>query len=300
MRTVYLGHNTGYASACYEESELLAVFWHGGEGNIAKRAANMLDFCKRKGVISVNHSRLNDVIQHMIFSIEPDLIVVGEYHFLLRKKLINFPRYGVINLHGAPLPKYRGAHPINWMIINGETQGAVSCHYVTEGLDSGDIIGQAFFPILDTETAYDVRPKIEATGRQLLVDMLRRFRAEGKLVGVPQDESQASYQEPRKPEDGLIDWNLPPKRVYDFVRALTKPYPGAFAMLDGRKVHLWRVELPGENSGPKNDAAVGTVLNKWQGGFSVSVAGGTVNVLDWEAGGRAINVNDRLIGRDSR
>ena len=299
MRTVYLGHNPGYVSACYEETELTAVFWHSSEGNIAKRTEIMLDYCRKKRIITVHHSKLNREIEQMISSIEPDLIVVGEYHFLLKKKIIDIPRLGAINMHGAPLPRYRGAHPINWMIINGETEGAVTCHYITEGLDNGDIIGQYTFPILDTETAYDVRPKIEAAGQRLLVDVLRRFKAEGKVVGVPQDESKAFYTPPRKPEDGLIDWNVPPKRVYDFVRALTKPYPGAFAWIDDKKVYLWRVELPsGESISNDDYVTPGTVLKKWKGGFKIAVFGGAVNVIDWETDGRNIEVNDRLVGKN--
>lgn len=300
MRTVYLGHNLGYVLACHEETKLAVVFWHGGAGNIAKRTELMLDYCRQNKIVTVHHLKLNDVIKRMITSLEPDLIVVGEYHFLLKREFIDIPRYGAINMHGAPLPRYRGAHPINWMIINGETGGAVTCHYITEGLDNGDIIGQYTFPILETETAYDVRPKIEATGQRLLIDVLRRFKAEGKVVGIPQDESKALYTPPRKPEDGLIDWNTPPKGVYDFVRALTRPYPGAFALLDGKKVYLWRVELPSWEDISDNDYVTpGTILEKWKGGLKVAVSGGTVNVIDWETDGRNIEINDRLIGKST-
>ena len=175
MRTIYFGHNPVYASVCYKESELMAVFWHGGQGNLAKRTVMMLEFCRQKRIVTVHHSKLNNIIKQMVASLSPDLIIIGEYHYLLKKDVINIPRYGTINMHGAPLPRYRGAHPINWMIINGEKEGAVTCHYISEELDGGDIIAQYPFPILDTETAYDVRPKIEAVGRRLLVEVLQRF-----------------------------------------------------------------------------------------------------------------------------
>jgi len=300
MRTVYLGHNPGYVLACHKGTQLAAVFWHGSTGNIAKRTKLMLEYCRQNKIVTVHHLKLNDVIKRMITSLKPDLIVVGEYHFLLKREFIDIPRYGAINMHGAPLPRYRGAHPINWMIINGETKGAVTCHYITEGLDNGDIIGQNNFLILETETAYDVRPKIEAKGQQLLIDVLRRFTAEGKVVGIPQDESKALYTPPRKPEDGLIDWDMPPKQVYDFVRALTRPYPGAFAWLDGKKVYLWRSELPSEENISSSDYVTpGTILEKWKGGFKVAVSSGTVNVIDWKTDGRNIEINDRLIGKST-
>lgn len=283
MRTVYLGHNPGYASTCHEESDLLAVFWHGGEGNLATRTEAMLDYCRDRRIVAVRHGKLDDVAKRMIASLEPDLIVIGEYHFILKNDVIKIPRYGTINLHGAPLPRYRGAHPINWMIINGETEGAVTCHYVTEGIDNGDIIGQYTFPILDTETAYDVRPKIEATGRNLLTDVLRRFRDEGKVPGTPQDERMALYTPPRRSEDGLIDWDQPPKRLYDFVRALTRPYPGAFTCCRGEKVYIWRIEPPDPTATrPTGGVKPGTVLEKKNGYLTVAVREGTVKITDWE------------------
>ncbi len=294
-----MGHNPGYVTACNEETELLAVFWHPSEGNISNRTETMLDYCRQKKIETVQHSRLNKEVQQKIASMEPDLIIVGEYHFILKREIFEIPRYGAINLHGAPLPRYRGAHPINWMIINGETEGAVTCHYISDGLDNGDIIAQYTFPILESETAYDIRPKIESTGRRLLVDVIRRFKAEGKVAGIPQNEDNALYTPPRKPEDGLIDWNKSPKQVYDFVRALTRPYPGAFTFLDDKNVYLWRLDLPGETYiiNDNNYAVPGTIIDKWEKGFKVAVKGGTVTVIDWESNGIDLKIMDRLIGK---
>lgn len=301
MRTVYLGHNLGYVQVCYEETELLAVFWHSCEGSIAKRCETMLEFCQQKGVVTIYHPRLNQLVQQIISALKPDLIVVGEYHFLLKKEIIEIPRYGAINLHGSPLPRYRGAHPINWMIINGETEGAVTCHYITEGLDDGDIIAQYTFPILETETAYDVRPKTEVTGQRLLRDVLERFKKEGRVRGVPQDESKASYYPPRTPEDGLIDWNQSSKQIYNFVRALTKPYPGAFALLGGGKVYLWRMAFPDNNNTGSTNSKIafpGTVIQKRKTELRIAVKGDFVTVTNWETEGREIRVNDCLIGKE--
>lgn len=294
-----MGHNPGYTQVCNEETELLAVFWHLSEGNMSRRTKTMLDYCTQNKIEAIQHSRLNKEVHQMIASMEPDLIIVGEYHFILRRELFEIPRYGAINLHGAPLPRYRGAHPINWMIINGETEGAVTCHYISDGLDNGEIISQYTFPILVTETAYDIRPKIESTGRRLLKDVLRRFKVEGKVAGIPQNEDNALYTPPRKPEDGLIDWDKPPKQVYDFVRALTRPYPGAFALHDSKKVYLWQLELPAGkdiNNGI-NCVMPGTIVDKWERGFKVAAKGGTVTVLDWESDGIELRIMDILIGK---
>ncbi len=188
-------------------------------------------------------------------------------------------------MHGAPLPLYRGAHPINWMIINGEEEGAVTCHYITEGLDSGDIIAQYTFPILQEETAYDVRPKIEETGTRLLRDVLKRFNTEGRIEGVPQDARKASYFPPRKPEDGGINWDSPASGIYNFIRALTKPYPGAFSFIDNSKVYIWRAENPLSDDIVPSNLRPGTIVRKDKDRFAVAAGDGRfVMITKWESG----------------
>ncbi len=243
----------------------------------------MLEFCKNKNMIS---------------SLKPELIIVGKYHILLKKEIIDIPVYSIINMHGASLPRYRGAHPINWMIINGETEGTVTCHYITEDLDDGDILGQYFFPILFFDIAYNVRPRLYETEKKLLTDVLKRFLTEGKITGKLQDESKALYKPPRKPEDGLINWNSGSKQIYDFVRALTRPYPGAFNLLKDNKVFLWRVDTPTSiNYIPDLSYPPGTKIESKNECLTVAVEGETVCAVDYETDLKKINVNDRLISR---
>lgn len=298
MRTVYLGHNPGYVSACHEESSLLAVGWHGGiGGNLEKRTADMLTYCENEKIRTLRHFKADDTLVKILSALSPDLIVVGEYHFLLGKSILDLPPYGTINLHGAPLPRYRGAHPINWMIINGETEGAVTCHYMTRDIDAGDIIAQYRFPILDTDTAIDVRPRIDETGRRVLVDILRRFRAEScRLPATPQDPAQSLYTPPRSPADGIIDWNQSPKRIYDFIRAQTRPYPGAFSLLNGKRVSLWAASCPGPCT--PCAAAPGVVLAVAQNRLTVAVDGGVVDIIDWELDGPPLTPGCQFDRRD--
>ena len=295
MKTVYFGHNPGYARTCNEQSDLLAVFHHSVTGNMTQRAEKMLAYCGQNSVKTFQHERQTPKVLEQVRTLQPDLIVVGEYHFILPKALVELPRLGAINLHGAPLPRYRGAHPINWMIINGETQGAVTCHYITEGLDDGDIIDQYVFPILRTDTAYDVRPRIEKTGETLLMDVLKRFRTQGRLPATAQDESKALYTPPRKPEDGIIDWNQPPEAVYNFVRALTRPYPGAFSYLHGQKVFIWKIAPPGDGGQlADGDIDPGTVMAVSKDHFDVAVASGTVRVTEWQSDSGGPGAHDRF------
>lgn len=299
MKTVYLGHNPNYAAICHEESDLQAVCWHGGiGGNLEQRTRSMLSYCKEQKIPTLRHFCGQGILPAALSALAPDLVVVGEYHFFLKEPVLSIPPLGVINLHGAPLPRYRGAHPINWMIINGETQGAVTCHYVTLGLDAGDIIDQYTFPIDDTDTAIDVRPRIEETGRRLLADVLRRFKASGRrLPGTPQDESRSLYTPPRRPEDGLLGWNQSPKRLYDFIRAQTRPYPGAFSVIESVRVSIWGAEKPGTVVVPvPAGATVGTVVEVSPQRLVVVASGGCLIVTDWECAGRALAPGDNLQG----
>ena len=291
MRTIYLGHNPRYAAVCREESDLSAVFWHDCSGGMAQRAEAMFEYCRQNKVVAIHHARLDGLMKKIMTACEPDLIVIGEYHFLLKQDVIDIARMATINMHGSPLPLYRGAHPINWMIINGEKEGAVTCHYVTEGLDSGDIIGQYTFPINLHETAYDVRPKIEKTGARLLRDVLKRFKAEGMIKGIPQDTGKASYFPPRRPEDGVVNWNTPAVNIYNFIRALTKPYPGAFSFIDNRKVRIWRAEYPSaDDIISHNLLTPGTVINRENGCLAVAAGDGhQVIITEWDSGDAVIN-----------
>jgi len=285
MRTIYVGHNPRYAAVCFEETDLVAVFWHECRGNMAERAGAMVEYCRQNKVVTIYHEKLDNLMKKIMTACEPDLIVVGEYHLLLKQDFIDIPRVATINMHGSPLPLYRGAHPINWMIINGEKEGAVTCHYITEGLDCGDIIAQYRYPILINETAYDVRPKIEETGSRLLRDVLRRFKTEGRIEGIPQDVEKASYFPPRKPEDGGIDWNMPAINIYNFIRALTRPYPGAFSFLDNCKVYIWRAENPLCDDVITSDTFTpGTIIKAEHDRFSVAAGDGRFLIItDWES-----------------
>ncbi|MBF0343535.1 MAG: methionyl-tRNA formyltransferase [Nitrospirae bacterium] len=298
MKTVYLGHNLDYVVSCHQESDLMAVFYHNCTGNTVQRTVRMIEYCKKHKIISISHHYSDKLLFRIINSFEPDLIVVGEYDFILKNDIINLPQYGTINIHGAPLPRYRGQHPLNWMIINGETECAVTCHYMTEGIDAGDIIDQETFPILVTDTAYDVRLKLESTGKNLIAKVLKRFKTEGKIIGIPQDESKALYVSKRKPEDGLIEWNKSPIEVYNFVRALTKPYLGAFAIFDNKRVYLWSVKLPTKDNYIVHNVTPGTIIDITDGKLKIAVFNGTVDLLDWENDGINLIINSILIGKN--
>lgn len=176
---------------------------------------------------------------------KPDLfIVAGWYHMVGKKWRDLAPAYG---LHASLLPDYSGGAPLVWAIINGERETGITMFEFDEGVDSGRILGQKRTSIHDDDTIKTVYARIEDLGLDLLSDVLPKI-ANGSASFTTQDASKRRLVPQRKPEDGLIDWNQDAATIYNFVRAQTKPYPGAFFMNDGKKITVWACECVRDKS----------------------------------------------------
>lgn len=172
----------------------------------------------------------------------PDYIFVVGLSQLISKEFLNCAKGGVIGLHPAPLPKYRGRAAMVWQMLLKETQSAVTLFFIDEGMDSGDIIVQEPFLIGENDYASDVDEKgLRALEKAMekVADMLLN----GEIERKPQDHSKATYLLKRGPEDGEIDWTDSVDDIHRLVRAVSKPYPGAFSYYDGKfKVIIWRAD----------------------------------------------------------
>ncbi len=154
---------------------------------------------------------------------------------------------GAYNLHGSMLPKYRGRAPVNWMLANGEREAGATLHYMVARADAGDIVAQRGIEITDDDTALTLYRKVVPIG----ADLIRRYHpliASGQAPRRAQDLQQGSYFGRRRPEDGRIDWQWPARRIFNLVRAVTHPYPGAFGFLNGRKVYVWNAKIGTETA----------------------------------------------------
>lgn len=201
---------------------------------------------------NINHPLWVERIREM----GPDILFSFYYRNLVGGDILDLAPTGCFNLHGSLLPRYRGRCPVNWVLIHGEKQTGVSLHYMTPRPDDGDIVGQKPVPIADDDTALSLHKKLAAAAGDLLADVLPRIR-EKRVDGTAQDPAQASYFGGRGPDDGEIDWNQAAVAVYNLVRAVTRPYPGAFSYLENHKCIFWQVR-PVPSSGT---AAAGTVLS---------------------------------------
>ena len=176
----------------------------------------------------------------------PDFIFSFYYRNLVGEEILSIPRLGALNLHGSLLPKYRGRVPINWAIINGEKETGVTLHYMTAKADAGDIVDQEKVAISDCDTAKTLFDKA-VKAAEVMLDRALPLLASGKAGRTPQCDADATTFRGRKPADGEIDWNKSAVEIDRLVRAVTKPYPGAFSFLGDRKCFFWKTEVvPGE------------------------------------------------------
>jgi methionyl-tRNA formyltransferase len=180
-------------------------------------------------------------------TIAPSFIFSFYYRTMIKAELLSIPRLGALNLHGSYLPSYRGRVPVNWAVINGETETGASLHYMVEKPDAGDIVAQERVAIEFSDTARDVFSKVTDAAVAVIARAWPLLRSE-KAPRVPMDLSAGSYCRGRKPADGLIDWTNSAVQIYNLVRGVTHPYPGAFTYLGGKKVIIWQA-WPVEGSG---------------------------------------------------
>ncbi len=178
-----------------------------------------------------------------INSLNPDIFILAGYSSILKKKILSIPLMGAINLHGGKLPEYRGVAPINWQIINGEAMGGCAILFVDEGIDTGDIIAQEHYDITMEDTAATVLEKTLELFPSMLVNALDKIE-KGTVKRLTQDLIKGCYYTRRYPCDGKIVWKeMTAVQVYNLVRALVKPYPGAFFLHQGKKIIVNRASL---------------------------------------------------------
>ena len=177
-----------------------------------------------------------------------DAIVIIAYGQIIPARLIAIPRLGWINLHGSLLPKYRGAAPINWAIVNGETHTGLTTMQINPGLDTGPILLMYETEIAPDETAPQLAARLSDAGAPLMVETLRKL-AGREIEAIPQDDSQATFAPILKKEDGRIDWSLSAERIYNRIRGL-QPWPGTFTKFRGKTCHIWGTPAVEPTSAP--------------------------------------------------
>lgn len=210
--------------------------------------------------------------------IAPDAIVVAAYGQILPRDILGLPKYGCVNIHASLLPLYRGAAPINWAIINGETETGITIMQMDEGMDTGAILMQESMPIGPKDTAGTVTEKLSDLGARLIEKALPLIEA-GTLRPVQQDHAKATLAPILKKQDGLIDWTSSATEIHNRVRGVD-PWPGAYTYLDGKLIKILETEVAGGQEG------AGVIHERADGVLEVGTGTGLIRVLRIQPEGR--------------
>jgi methionyl-tRNA formyltransferase len=225
--------------------------------------------------------------------LQPDLIVVAAYGQILPVSILELPRFGCINVHTSLLPKYRGAAPIQWAILNNESETGVTIMQMDAGMDTGPILTQENCPISDDDTSESLHTRLAEMGASLLVRTIADY-VSGKIQPTAQPIAGASYAPKIRKEDGRLDWNQPARVLWNRVRGLA-PWPGAFTFLASAPkpslLKIWRAE-------PLNLSGVpGQILQAEKTGITVGCAEHSLNILELQReGGRRMKAFEFLTG----
>jgi len=232
-----------------------------------------------------------EAFQEALKILQPDLFVVAAYGQILPKSILSIPKYGAVNVHASLLPKYRGAAPIAWAILNGEKVTGVTTMMMDEGMDTGDILLQAEIPIGNEETCERLHDRLASSGAQLLSKTLEKMKA-GEIRPIPQDHTKATYAPPLKKEDGYIDWRKGAWEIDRQIRAFN-PWPGAFAKWGDQLLKIFKGEIKEGTLTGKPGAVV------WIGSdfIEVETGEGLLRIQEVQLEGRKrMNLRDFLLG----
>lgn len=229
--------------------EIAAVFTHADDPKENTFYGSVAQLCSLKGIpVHAPEDANHPLWIERIAKLNPDYLFSFYYRNLLSEALLATPGKGAFNLHGSLLPRYRGRAPANWVLVNGETETGVTLHRMVKLADAGAIIAQERVAIDRTDTALTLHAKLRNAASSLLHDTLPLL-AQGKISETAQDESKATTFGRRTPADGKLLWKNSAEQLFNLVRAVTKPYPGAFCAVGEHKLIVWSADVVKGNEG---------------------------------------------------
>ncbi|MCL2827858.1 MAG: methionyl-tRNA formyltransferase [Oscillospiraceae bacterium] len=214
----------------------------------------------------------------LIRSLAPELIVVVAYGKILPKEILDLPPYGCINVHASLLPKYRGAAPIQWAVLNGEQETGVTIMHMAEGMDTGDMIAIRQTEIGPQETSGELFERLKDLGARLLAETIQTI-ADGTATRIPQDDAQATLAPPLRRDMSPVDWDRPADQIMNQIRGLN-PWPVATAIIGGREFKLYAARKGDGRDEP------GTVLSTGKDGLEIACGDGSVVITELQAPGK--------------
>ena len=210
----------------------------------------------------------------------PDSIVVVAFGQILPEEILNLTPYGCVNVHASLLPKYRGAAPIQWAVIDGEKETGVTTMYMAKGLDTGDMLDKVVVPIDPKETGESLHDKLSEAGGRLILETLTKLE-NGTAVRIPQNDAESCYAKMLTKELGEIDWNQSAAAIERLIRGLNS-WPSAYTHLDGKTLKIWDADVEEGQA----DVAVGTVTEVKKDCFYVQTGDGRLKINEIQLQGK--------------
>jgi methionyl-tRNA formyltransferase len=269
-------HEMGHA--CMEAllkmgAPISALFTHRDDAHEEIWWRSCADLTAQHGV-PVYFDESSESARSKIGALNPSIIYSFSYRHLIPETVLELAPLGAYNLHPSLLPSYRGRAPVNWVLVNGERETGITLHHMVARADAGDIVGQRAVAIDDSDNALTLYRKLVPLCVELITELHPQIVA-GTAPRRKMDIARGSYFGRRRPEDGRIDWRWPARRIFNLVRAVTHPYPGAFCFVNGRKLLVWEAKIGAENG---TTGAPGRVVRVADDG-AIEVAAGEGSVI---------------------
>lgn len=223
-------------------------------------------------------------VAEQIRSLKPDVLVVVAFGQIIPKEILDIAPYGCVNVHGSLLPKYRGAAPIQWAVIDGEKESGVTTMQMDEGVDTGDMLLKTVVPLEKKETGGSLFDKLSAAGAKLLIETLDGLEA-GSIVPEKQGESPTPYAKMLTKEMGRIDWNKSAAEIERLIRGLN-PWPSAYTKLGGKTLKIWEADVSGEEETQPEQKTAGTVLKAEKAELLIQTGRGVLAVRELQLEGK--------------
>jgi methionyl-tRNA formyltransferase len=250
MKVVFLGnHTVGVRTlqAISRRAEVVGVVAHPPDPEDGVRYESVGSFAAQNGWKWIRGKARTPEVYTFIAAAKPDLLWITDFRYLIPSEMIALAPLGAVNLHPSLLPRYRGRAPVNWAILNGERRLGLTAHFVDEGMDTGDIIDQISYEICDAQDVGDCLNILYPLYAGMTQKVLAYFES-GRVPRVSQDHSCATSFPRRRPEDGVIDWTQTARSIFNLVRAVAFPYPGAFTAMSGQRVTIWKARVDSDTA----------------------------------------------------
>ncbi|OFV83287.1 MAG: hypothetical protein A2Y78_16370 [Acidobacteria bacterium RBG_13_68_16] len=244
-RSLVFGYHTmgcvGFDALVRHGFEVSAVFTHRDDSNEEIWWESLAERARGRGIPVQFAGRCDPKtpgFADLVGGYRPEFIFSFYFRYMIPESVLRLAPRGALNLHGSLLPRYRGRAPVNWVLVNGETETGVSLHHMVAIPDAGNLVAQERVEIAFEDTARTLYAKLENAAEKLL-DRTLPLLKEGRAPSVPMNLAEGSYFGGRAPEDGRFSWEWSAVKIYNLVRAVTHPYPGAFTVWAGRKLFVW-------------------------------------------------------------